>query len=414
MHALTRFVILSAACSASRPAPVAPHAPTTGPPALAHHASEPGDNKDEPFEFGDSGRVSGCRGVQVRVVDEDGRPIADAEVGLYVDEGGGSRSGTAGTTRTTGVVCAPLQVGNELTVTAPFTAGGSCAGYMARTVVDTDLTAPPTITLRMREFVPHVLRGRIVDDDGDPVPAARITVASIAPAGAGNCTGGGGLDAKSTADGTFALPPLPVGTVRLVVRHDDHATREITITNGAPPHDIALAKGQQWRGRVLDPAGKPIDRCDIALTVHDRTKTSACSASGFSFSGLTPGDVLTATVVLHHNERLVYRTLAKKITVPATKAPHLEDVQFPRGDDIIGRVVDSKGAAVSGARILAVPKGVDAFSTKRHPDEVTLEADAQGRFAFRDLRSGPWTLRVGNITSLDVATGTKNVNLVAR
>ncbi|KAB2894203.1 MAG: carboxypeptidase regulatory-like domain-containing protein [Kofleriaceae bacterium] len=88
----------------------------------------------------------------------------------------------------------------------------------------------------------------------------------------------------------------------------------------------------------------------------------------------------------------------------------------PRGETIAGRVIDDSGAAIAGARLTALPRGTREAVDRFVPGQVMLEADHDGRFVFRHLAPGTWTIRgdrrARTQATLDVETGTTDVQFV--
>ena len=71
------------------------------------------------------------------------------------------------------------------------------------------------------------------------------------------------VSAETKADGTFALGPLPLGSLRIAVSARGHATRQVQVEIPARRHaadvgDVVLEVGLAIRGRVRERAGKGV------------------------------------------------------------------------------------------------------------------------------------------------------------
>jgi hypothetical protein len=355
---------------------------------------------------------------EVHVIDQSGKPVAGAALMVMHDHGGGMSSGESGAnTDDRGIGCVELSRGARLEITAPSELGGECAGQ-----AEIELTAavmarqPYVFRLRVtrQRGTGTVLRGRVVTPEGVPVAGAYVSADNVQPLDDDSCSDGGGA-ASTGADGRFALPELPRGTMTITVQHDWYAKQELTIKHDGTPHDIVVSRGATWTGRVLDPEGHAIKDCTVWVRLEDqRLKTSECKAGAFSFGALSPGP-LQATVRIQKHSLGTYRNLVKKITI-AKNETHVEDLAFPRGEDITGRVVDAKGREVPGARKTALPNGTKDRRDRFEPTEIMLEADEHGRFTFRHLTPGTWTIKGDHRSrfwkDVEVKTGTRDLVLV--
>jgi uncharacterized GH25 family protein len=89
-----------------------------------------------------------------------------------------------------------------------------------------------------------------------------------------------------------------------------------------------------------------------------------------------------------------------------------EDIRWPAGATIAGEAVSEKtGKPIANVYVVALPKGAHELQNQDHPDSVTLRTDSEGRFVFRHLASGVWTVRVGK-SAKEVTTGDTHVRLV--
>jgi hypothetical protein len=362
------------------------------------------------------GGIIGGSCTDVKVIDAANQPVAGAEVSALHDMGGGMGTGTINVTNEHGIACIEdLDAGIDLTVRPPAAVGGQCAGTVEVNLTQHQLAKPPLVVrLHIAKLPMARPRGRIVSAEGTPVAGAYVSVRNIEPSATPDCSDRGDESVTTTVDGTFTLPTHPRGTLTLDVQHDWYAEQELTIKNDGTPHDIVLQRGGRWTGRILDPEGTLVDACQLFLTLKGgRLLSTKCNKTGFSFGTLTPGEADVQVRVQDHPLG-TFRTLRKKLHLDGNALAL--DIAFPKGEHISGRVVDSKGNAVATARVFALPKGMVSGGQRIPDDEVQLLTDAAGHFKLLHLKPGMWTLRAhdrrGSEAKLDIATGSKDVELV--
>jgi hypothetical protein len=363
------------------------------------------------------GGIFGGSCHEVQVVDRAGLPIAGAE--LSFDRTPGAAFGMGSTLTfadSRGRACvADVHEGGEVVAHPPLDRGGWCAGEARVAVAREALRKPIRITLEVQPLQRSPWRGRVLSPERLPIVGAHVAVRDLQPAEKSDCTERSEVQVRTGPDGMFELPPLPNGRLRLFVQHDWYAARELEIAVPSEEREIQLDRGLTWAGRVLDPEGQVIDRCQLFLTLSDqRLLTATCSAQGFSFGTLVPGTAKLSVRVEKHALG-TWRALDQTIEIRPGKSL-VEDVRWPRGATIAGRVVDASGASIAGARLTALPKGTPEAADRFAKGEVMLEADQDGLFIFRHLAAGTWTIRgdrrAGKQATLDVEAGTTNVQFV--
>jgi hypothetical protein len=193
--------------------------------------------------YGGSG--GGCD--DVKIVDDAGHPIADAQVSTFqdIDETMSEGLGNA-QTNGAGIACVDgIGYGARLIVHAPAADGGECVGHL-ETKLTREQTAgqPLVVRLRARALPSGRARGRILGPEGLPVAHATINVSEVAPAATPDCTSAVqyGAQVETAADGTYALPPYPRGTLTISVQHDWYADADVQLANDGKPHDIVVKR----------------------------------------------------------------------------------------------------------------------------------------------------------------------------
>lgn len=294
------------------------------------------------------------------VLADDGEPIADARVEGLGSEDRTDRAGRFSVRGSTDL--------EEASVTA------YAPGFATRRVVLEADEPGATEQVEIRLAPGAVLRGRVVDEHGEPVAGALVEELDLTPAGA-----------VADDDGRFALDGLQQVPDRLVlrVRAEGFASLLHAFVEGRVPEGevvLALQRGREVRGLVADEHGAPVPgaralpddgfnhREDTAVaddegrfTLRNVASSHASftvTADGFApFSGPLPqgGGPLE-----------VYATLS-------------------RGWSLSGSVVDEAGEPIAAAWI-SVRKG-SGHRSAPYVGAPQIRSDASGRFALAGLPS---------------------------
>jgi len=90
-----------------------------------------------------------------------------------------------------------------------------------------------------------------------------------------------------------------------------------------------------------------------------------------------------------------------------------QDLVWPAGASISGRVTTEAGDPVSGACVMALSTDKDRTAAE---GSIEVVAGADGRFAFHHLSAGQWQLladrRSSEQVKTEVTAGTDNVRLI--
>jgi protocatechuate 3,4-dioxygenase beta subunit len=280
-----------------------------------------------------------------------------------------------------------------------------------------------------------VCRGRVVDDHGDPVAGARVTLHDT-EWGSSSTVFRVRLKHEVTSgeSGEFVFPPLAgppshITGAMAVASKEGHAigwywfherrrqAREIRIVLG-PPFEM--------KGVVKDLEGRPVAGAALqgffmveggresntlfGIDSLDLWEARSDGEGRFRFSGLPAGTVaiLHATAAGyagHHPEHTIGwrdNTLHFKVGEDATITLQPESV-------LEGGVVDADGSPVGGVRLMLNRTG-QVFSPFGVQYVLT---DAQGRFRVGGLGEGDWTVRPEQAESggPEVLVGTTQVHL---
>ena len=357
-------------------------------------------------EMGEMGMVGSMRDPcsKIEVVDGEGAPVAHAVIGVFDT----ANFGHINSTDDHGRACVDQP---NLTVDAPTMLGGQCAAHrtlkLSGTVPD-DKAIPIQISLPITPLHRTKWHGRVVTPEHTPVAGASVYIGHLHSKQVRDCEERIQIYVHTASDGTFELPELPDADLDLEIAHDFYANVDATITNTGASRDLVVDRGASWRGKILDPDGHPITKCEIFMTTSaSKIRITDCKPDGaFSFGALPPG-VTKLDVRLHDHALGESRDFITKITFKP-REQRVGDVKWPRGEPIAGKIVDQNGVGVANARISA-----------RHDEQsINVLADAEGHFEFVHLEPGTWTLEGdwirGPTTKLDVATKTRDVRLVIK
>jgi protocatechuate 3,4-dioxygenase beta subunit len=233
-----------------------------------------------------------------------------------------------------------------------------------------------------------VIAGLVVDESGAPVPGVEVLPLTTnfnfffmnqqrGPA-------------KSDSHGKFTLKGMP-GTERVAVR----ARSDTMVSDGPlmvdPKGPIRLVVSPKYvvglRGRLIDDRGSPVAGAVTHLNtmwssaaggIGFTMKTAATDSQGrFEFSGLWPGDEYH--VAFEHEGFDKQETAV--VTGRAGKTHDFGPIMLiaARGT-VEGKIVDSSGKPVAGARV---------FNTGDGPQTVSVASDSAGRFHLAGLHGGP-------------------------
>ncbi|HMF09736.1 MAG TPA: carboxypeptidase-like regulatory domain-containing protein, partial [Thermoanaerobaculia bacterium] len=329
-------------------------------------------------------KLARAASIVVTVVEEKTkRPIAGARVTASVAAGGGPfrrRSLGERTARTD--AHGRFRLGGL--GSRPYSVEASKDGYLASALPNlaTSVVRSGTANLALRRAAS--LAGKIVDEKGQPVAGARVSVAQefnprmirrrgLAAAAQAILAGG----ALSGTDGSFRLRNIaPEHNLELEASKSGFATARqpgITLKSGDALAGISLVlrKGLAARGRVVDGSGKPVAGAQIWLAFQERgggrgaqmelrllgmerqkPDTVSGPDGGFAVGGLSAGRY-SAVVSRDGYARksvtaLEVNAQGENVWAPIALAP---------GVALAGLVRDSTGLAIPGAQILVIDPG---------------------------------------------------------
>ena len=352
---------------------------------------DPGNASDEGVV--DLGTVLLGPGVSVEgiVVDQDGQPLAEAEVGLFVpqDVTAGFRKDLHETprhrtsSRSDGRFVIP-----DLRPDEPYELRASREGYQS---VSAGLVTPPSRGLELKLRPSARIVGTVRDQDGEPVGGA-IVIGWTNKGGAYSMSTllGPRPRTKTDRDGRFEVDGLEGGSVGLTVASGEHQTLHLSGLDVPPGEvleiDIEIEKGIFLRGTVRSSKGQPLPDVWISLVNPDspqsfvaRTKTDGVGQ--YEFRTLPSGRFdLVATSPTG-------RKVSKSILLE--EGEQTTDLDFPPGVVIRGLIFDGSRNPVRGAI-------VDLVATDSEPSTARdrVRSDVEGRFVFDEVSPGSYQVSV--------------------
>jgi hypothetical protein len=197
------------------------------------------------------------------VVDEDGKPVAGAEVNPSIEfekrPGDNQQFGTGDrvTTDAEGCWSYPSVPDTDQEVSAEFHHPDVMPGWntLARSTYELEEGEEPHAEIRMSRGV--ALTGRIVDDSGQPIVGAQLRsqISNVM------------RQASTDKEGKFTLTGCKAGPTRVVISSPGKATMLEIVDAAADmqPLELTMQPGGHLRIRVLDPDGKPSPKARVFL-----------------------------------------------------------------------------------------------------------------------------------------------------
>ncbi|MDX2086910.1 MAG: carboxypeptidase-like regulatory domain-containing protein [Kofleriaceae bacterium] len=301
----------------------------------------------------------------------------------------------------------------------------SAEGYASAMAVTTIGSggAVGNIKLTLKKGV--AVSGKVIDEAGQPVAKARITVAP-------GLWGWSELRAQATSDekGEFTLTALPAGSHILAAVDGEHApSRSAPVTVGTQPVTgiiVTMKAGASLAGIVVDTKGKPVAAAAVRVAGkgadvwwRQQARQTTTDAEGkFSLRGLGRSPVQV---------RAESDTVASKVAdVDLTDKADVKDLKLVLdvAGTISGIVVDDKGAPVAEIQVNSLP---DFLSGAGNTDGMALTGmssattDGSGAFTLTGLVDGAykvWAARSTDVwqewgqNGIAAKTGDTNVRIV--
>ena len=321
---------------------------------------------------------SGVR-LEGRVVDPDGQPLAEAVVKWLRWPAGRGARGFSGMTELAEVSSDPdgRFVIEDLGAGAKWTLEARLRGYTEAQVdgVEAPASEPVVLVLTPKGS----LRGTVVDDRGEPVPEAHVSVMHEREGG-----GSHGSQLRCDADGRFEVevdaPSRVQVSASLEELRSEPTTLEVTAGQVIEDLRLVMVPGAAVEGLVLGPSGEPIEGAEVRyyggrLFTRFGQPPLSDDQGRFRLGGLEPG-LLHITVSAKG-----FASVDRQVDVRAGKTQSVE-IRLREGREVRGRVVDEQLAPIGGAQV--------SLSGGGGSDRGVSDAD--GSFALR-VPDGSYQLR---------------------
>ena len=264
--------------------------------------------------------------LQVRVIDNRGRPVSGVTIGFQLGQGaGGAAAAGAGasfvtggtqasaTTNSRGLAVTPPLVANDtpggFTATAGFAGSSSPVSFHLRNLPPRLLAARTAQTATVGRRYPLPLQVRVIDNRGRPVSGVTIGFqlgqgaggAAAGGAGASFVTGGTQASATTNSRGLAVTPPLVAndtpggftatagfaGSSSPVSFHLRNLSARLLASGRLRTSTVDSRYRPPLRARVVDDRGRPIRRITVTFQPLPRARAVPPSLSS---AAETPGD----------------------------------------------------------------------------------------------------------------------------
>jgi len=229
------------------------------------------------------------------------------------------------------------------------------------------------------------LRGRVFDEEGQPVAGAAVAAAPVFSLAEKSLPGNESYaSVRSDETGAFSFPDLVPGRFSLTAEAPDFlpsGPRELSVAPGldSPELVFTLARGAVLSGRVRNARGESV----AGARIYVASGVGRTDAEGvYRFGGIAPG-VWDARVV-----HPAYCTVVLPVKVDEVGESVL-DVELPTGHPASGRVIDDEGLPAFGAHLmfeLEVPE--DSHPEDRHWQRAT--SNENGFFELAEVPDGTY------------------------
>ena len=345
-----------------------------------------------------------------RVVGADGKAVADREIELIVTTADGLRFPMAHRAKTDssgyyssnlvpcgkGVTLETRLLNSDGTATAyrtgPIKLGVGQSFIEMPLLVAAEKKIQPDFDRNLRDDGMLHCRGRVVDEEGDPIPGVRIRLSFDVP----NRMSMWVRSTVTDSQGCWHRPIPPQGMgIHIGVDHPEYYVEKSRIEPAREDlekgtHRITMKRGRTLKGKVVDEQGRPIENALVCAKssysstpgpynqINEDSTTDRTRADGtFGIGGLAPGQRTITVYSDHHAPALAEVDIQGKATAV--------NVVLQRGRTYQARIVDANGVPIEGARV-----GINEWRLGQKQRRLTRLAttDGDGRCTLPNLPDG--------------------------
>ena len=252
------------------------------------------------------------------------------------------------------------------------------------------------LKLRLETNLPpaHIIRGRVLDTEKQPIEGAVVSVEMVQQGNTGHGTPPNGTDPIAVTDeaGNFAIQSMEAfDSMQLRVDARGYARRDVNDVAGGKPVEFVVVRGAAVKGRVLRD-GNPMQDVTIGLVSVDR---SMGNFTGEFLIGTTESGSFVLPNIPPNREYYLYGTMGslKGGTLPAKRIKVGADNSVFEA----GTLTVTPGLHLSGEVKLAsnepIPPGTKVVvSLDEAWDSAVAPAAPDGHFEFTNLPPGKVTV----------------------
>ncbi len=227
------------------------------------------------------------------------------------------------------------------------------------------------------------IHGRVVDENEQPVPGARV-FGFNASGGILSSLNHGDLEVPSDDEGRFVLAGLSDGAYRLTAVAPGFGRSSLGMAEaGATDVTLVLQPAGSIRGAVVDADDRIVSTYSVTARSNPRGGGGGDRVSSEDGVFLLE-DVAQGEYVVEVSAHDFISEVVSDVRVSAGNVTDLGTIQLRPGAHIEGTVVDTTGASIAGATVLARTSGLRFFN----PNERSVTTDRSGHFAIRGLADG--------------------------
>lgn len=311
--------------------------------------------------------------LEGRVVDERGFPLAGVSVELMAQRGTFERSTLSDRDGTFAFAAVPTAV----------TLSAARGVDRARVATRSTLEVPEGKRVEVELVLPaprEAVRFVVTDDQNIPVELAEVRVASLDPARPFRVT------LFTDEGGTAELDDARGLALRVSVEAPRFARAQRDVESAPSEIRISVDPGVLVSGRVTAVRGRQAAaHAVVTLRAGSERKSTTTNADGsYAFAGVAPGEVEVRVTHPDYAEAVVRAPISR--TSRADRPFELPAIDLAEPTEVSGRVVDSNGEPVEGARV-AVGIAPTYLPQGALPAGVAL-SDRDGNFVLHGLAPG--------------------------